>query len=314
MTQLGGSLCRANLEAASLRLNNEQIQCIKYLVIYSRGGLGNQLFQFISARCAAPLAQIICIGMDHLNDCLVSSAARKHTFCSIQMKKVFARIGRQRAINFACRFKTYGYLGELRSADATRLVYRPGFIKHVAVTDAYFQSENLTLRAGAQDMCLRPEIVSNARQWLATNIGKVNRTPYFVHVRRGDYIRWPSAEFPAVLPFRWYETQMSNILQLDPSAHFIVCSDDLPYVRELFARIERATIFSGSQIEDFAVMSQCAGGGILSASTFAWWAAWFGRQNAPKARYIAPKYWGGWRNKRWYPLGLNTSWLEYADA
>ena len=57
---------------------------------------------------------------------------------------------------------------------------------------------------------------------------------------------------------------------------------------------------------NFYIMKNCDGG-ILSPSTFAWWAAYFSQ----KKIFYAPEYWHGHRKKKFHPQGFKTSFLNY---
>ena len=137
---------------------------------------------------------------------------------------------------------------------------------------------------------------------------------YFVHVRRGDYVYWPNRESPAVLPLGWSRAQMNRIRGRNTNAQFIVVSDDKPYVDEFFSNEKDVVIACSDMIGDFSVMTKCLGGGVLSASSLSWWASYFIRRDNPDALFIAPRYWAGSRNKKWFPECICTSWINYEDA
>ena len=59
------------------------------------------------------------------------------------------------------------------------------------------------------------------------------------------------------------------------------------------------------------MMSLCMGGGILSPSTFAWWAARIHLKQSTSPYFVAPLYWIGHRLSQWYPEGVQTSWIDY---
>lgn len=160
---------------------------------------------------------------------------------------------------------------------------------------------------------LGEDYINEARQFLST-LPCAPQDCFFVHVRRGDYIRWPSSEAPAVVPLSWYCVQMQRIRESNPQAHFVLISDDHPCVEEFFSQDQTLVIHKGSLVSDFAVMTQCLGGGVLSASSYSWWGGCFVHNKNPLARLIAPRYWAGYRSGSWFPSRIETSWLEYADV
>ena len=116
--------------------------------------------------------------------------------------------------------------------------------------------------------------------------------PIFIHIRRGDYVKWPSREKPAVLPASYYHKCIDLIRSKISNPFFIFMSDDPCYVEDIFGDVKNSFISKFSLNEDFAIMTQCRGG-ILSASSFSWWAAYFSNLQHPHSHFLGPKYWAG---------------------
>ena len=79
---------------------------------------------------------------------------------------------------------------------------------HVSL-HGFFQSEKYFKHIKdiiRKDFSFHDEIINPCLEFISDVID-----PIFLHVRRGDYINWPSKEFPAVLDFEWYERAMSLI-------------------------------------------------------------------------------------------------------
>ena len=296
--------------------DHDQAAKVAYIILFENGRLGNQFFQYLAARSVAPSAKIIYIGFESLLSTLDPSASScfAPTIEEIFLSKVFGKLGRERALNIANANKAWGVISENFTGNSSSLYLKPGICKDIAILDGFFQDESIFFGASCNEQPLRKDYLRNARQWIIDNIISRGRTPYFLHLRRGDYVRWPTRDHPAVLPFQWYKKQMNKITETDDRAHFIVCTDDHPYAEEYIELNPRMSIFKGSEIQDFFLMTQCSGGGILSASTYSWWAAWYGRQFFPHSRYIAPQHWAGWRKGKWYPPAIKTSWLDYKEV
>jgi hypothetical protein len=94
---------------------------------------------------------------------------------------------------------------------------------------------------------------------------------------------------------------------------FVVCSDDVEYAQALFARVPDAVVASGSDVDDFAMMTYC-GAGILSASSYSWWAAYFASRRHADGRFLAPEFWIGHARGEWFPPGIQSSFLEYLSV
>jgi len=293
-------------------LTRSSLEEIKYIIIFEYGQLGNQFFQYLAVRTAVPKARIICIGLQSLRASLqASSCYFPPSKKTLLLKNFFTILGRDRALGLAKRRRLLGLISEIRTEGKSSISLVHGCFNKVAVLDGFFQAEAFIEKASSKEYPLNVDLLYNARKWIHDNIIARGLNAYFFHLRRGDYVRWPTPDHPAVLPFQWYEQQMNEIVQADPRAHFIVCTDDRPYAEERLGLNPLVTISRGSEIEDFFVMTQCSGGGILSASSFSWWASWYGRQFFPSSRYIAPLYWVGWRLGQWYPPAIETTWLDY---
>lgn len=285
---------------------------LKYIVIFESGRLGNQFFQYLAARTVAPNAQVICIGLQALLSALHPSTCHSAPSKRARMLKAyFGRLGREGALNLAKQRRAWGLISEVHIEQRSSIVFTKGVFSKIALLDGFFQDEVIFKKLSCNDYPLRSELLDKSREWIQANVKSRGFNPYFVHLRRGDYVHWPSNDYPAVLPFKWYEQQMNEITQADKRAHFIVCSDDHPYVEEHLGSHPLVSIYSGSEADDFFLMTQCSGGGILSASSFSWWAAWYGKYIFDGSLYIAPEFWAGWRQKKWYPPAIKTTWLDY---
>jgi hypothetical protein len=288
------------------------LNSLEYIIIFENGRLGNQFFQYLAARTAAPRAQIVCIGLQSLLVALQLSKLQSAPTKRVSLLKIiFIWLGRNRALKLAKYRKLWSVVSETRDGANISISFSQGLFKKIAILDSFFQSEAIFEKLSCEDFPLRIELLKIANEWIEANVICRGFNPYFLHLRRGDYVRWPTDDHPAVLPFQWYEQQMNEIARADKRAHFVLCTDDRPYAEELLGSHPMVSIFRGSEIDDFFLMTQCSGGGILSASSFSWWAAWYGKHFFHYSRYIAPQYWAGWRQSEWYPPAIQTSWLEY---
>ena len=178
---------------------------------------------------------------------------------------------------------------------------------------AYFQSEALFDPAVVARLVFRPGIVAAANRKLENLDAGGGRSKVFVHIRRSDYVNWPTPEASALLPAAWYAECMDRMRSQYANPQFVLCSDDVPFAREHFA--DRADVFisEGTEAEDFVLMCRCDAG-ILSASAYSWWAAYFGRLHNEDAKFLAPEFWAGHASREWFPIGVKTSFLEYVPV
>ena len=284
------------------------------IIFFESGRLGNQLFQYVAMRKFQPQGPILAIGMSDLkmgfDGIDLVGATRFGQF----LERIARRVGERRIANAACRSRLLTLVEEVKAPDGVSFRVTPGIVRRlVYFKPGYYQSGMIVEHESFSKISVKAAFLEKARQDL-NSLTSNPRDRFFIHVRRGDYIRWPSPDAPAVLTLSWYQAQMDRIRKEYPCAFFVILSDDPPYVNEFFSRYPDVAIIHQEPILDFAVITQCHGGGILSASSFAWWGAYFIKGENPHALLIAPKYWAGHRSGKWFPPRIQTSWLTYAET
>lgn len=122
---------------------------------------------------------------------------------------------------------------------------------------------------------IRPELLDNARAILSKlHISLDNHNVFFVYIRRGDYLTWPTIEFPAVISSQWITLAMEIVRSRCPDTVFLIFGKDVKYNRNLVGLIPNSHALAFSKELDFAIMSLYIGC-ILSPSTFAWWTNYY---------------------------------------
>ncbi|MFM7183042.1 MAG: alpha-1,2-fucosyltransferase [Verrucomicrobiales bacterium] len=110
-----------------------------------------------------------------------------------------------------------------------------------------------------------------------------------VHCRRGDYVNNPNAD---LLGPGYFRQAMDEMRRRISGCRFHVFSDDVNWCREQFTEIdveiENHTGAKSNPLIDWFLMSR-ANHHILSNSSYAWWAAWFGRK--PGQTVLVPPVW-----------------------
>jgi len=176
-----------------------------------------------------------------------------------------------------------------------------------AIYKGYFQSElffkNISDRLTAYITVKEKYTEEFNKKYL--DMFRSNRT-VTVHVRRGDYLNlndWWAQNMGSnnlTLPTSYYLNCLSQITE-KKSYKIIFISDDIDFVRSEFSHIENAE-FSGNDImTDFQLLMN-ADIGIISQSSFAWWAAYLN----PKAnkKIFCPENWLGFKVNREYPAHI----------
>lgn len=284
------------------------------IIFFESGRLGNQLFQYCAMKKYKQDEFIVAIGMRELREEFSGIDIASVSIFGRIAEKIIRRIGKERIEYAATKLRILTMVEELRSTSGIEFSVTPGLLRNQIYFKAgYYQSEHMVDKELAENIRLKEEHKMVADQFFDLIPGKqVDR--YFVHIRRGDYINWPSRETPAVLPLHWYRTQMELIRSRNSNALFAVVSDDKPYADEFFSHEKDVVIACGDLMNDFSIMTKCLGGGILSASSLSWWASYFIRRENTEAKFIAPMFWGGHQLGSWYPEQIQTSWIDYANV
>jgi len=135
-----------------------------------------------------------------------------------------------------------------------------------------------------------------------------------VHFRFGDYETWSVYGIQgANLPVTYYINAFKIIEQKIKDPYYIIFSDDPHKARSIMREAGRTCIAyeGGSAIDDFAGMASCSHA-VLSASSFAWWAAEL-ISNSDKL-VVAPEYWLGFKSQCWYPAQIKTEGFIYVPS
>lgn len=251
-----------------------------------KGGLGNQLFQYASARALAwdRAANLILdcawyerknsnrklkvdqfpINAQHVSLTKPARLLRKHLsrLSPITIKKMgFTTLG-----YYITEPSDNGYK-PLRNLPGSHL-YMDGYWQAIQ----NFEHYRTQLLA---ELTPPPSIIESLPKQTSSSVVSV-------HIRRGDYADSPNAHMVT-------EQYVQNAMQqFDNNHDFLFFSDDIKWCQQKFKsdRISFAT--NPSDLHDLAHMSLCAHN-IIANSSFSWWSAWL-NTNTDK-RVIAPQPW-----------------------
>ncbi|HNZ40154.1 MAG TPA: alpha-1,2-fucosyltransferase [Candidatus Latescibacteria bacterium] len=125
-----------------------------------------------------------------------------------------------------------------------------------------------------------------------------------LHIRRGDYVTNPVlADIYGTPGLQYYARALEVVAGHTNAPHVFVFSDDIPWARENFVT-NLPTEFvchngPGKEIEDLRLMSRCRHH-IIANSSFSWWGAWLAEH--PGQLVIAPDPW--FRDRKWAPADI----------
>ena len=267
------------------------------IITRSAGRLGNQLF-VISAlkRVAATDELLVLVGFEDFVETFpeVSKGARhiplprRHWSRWNFVESILMFLGTLRVVSVITSHPT-----------ERRLVRRRGLFPLALFRGGWCQDERLIDPAISQalfESLINDSVQAENSKTLSLPATQENPV-FFLHIRRGDYLSWPTPDFPAALPQGWYRDAMDKIQESHPNARFLVFSDDPVFAAEFAQSTGVAVAVEANPHDTFAYMSVCTGG-ILSASSFSWWGAWLASRQSP-GPFIAPLHWITWGESRW---------------
>ena len=243
------------------------------IVVRVSGGLGNQLFQYATAR---RLAEI------------------NGTHVTLDLSG-FRAGGRPFKLD-AFRISALPVTPADLSLRAERIIAEPMFGYHPAImsfpddivlhgywqTEKYFAESRALLRS---ELAFRDDGIMAAARSKVAALRQDGRPVVALHARRGDYVGEYAGLFHA-LSADWYCRAMA----LFPDATFVAVSDDPDWIRTMLPGDRLTLAASADDLADFALMRACDHH-IIANSTFSWWAAWLADAEAP--RVVAPDRWFG---------------------
>lgn len=212
-----------------------------------------------------------------------------------------------RILQLLARCRIVGSVGQINPLSA-EIERKRGFLPLTIFWGGYCQDEKI-ISTRLLSRLYYSDVVSRIAKSTAMRSSKPP-IRCFVHVRRTDYLKHPSPAESAALPAGWYLRQMERMRTDHKGVSFAVVSDDMPWARKHLGGSGDTQFLDLGARDAFVLMStsQC---GILSPSTFSWWASYFAHKTS-NGVFIAPQFWTGWRTGKWHPHdGIVTSFLTY---
>jgi hypothetical protein len=256
-------------------------------IIELRGGLGNQMFQYATARGISNGKKIIVDPSFIIKHQKVGHAFTPRELDLLVFKDIKLKIAGKSYIRI---LHTPGYLHE-----AIRRLLLPGltfykqkeneFIPEIlsnnksAYISGYFQSEKYFKH-------IRKQLLGEFRfPELDTENGqhsvqiKSSNNSVSIHVRRGDYLKPDIKSYHGILPIDYYKRAVDFLKSYISRPNYFVFSDDpewckvnLNFLGENVSFIQN-NILPGDAWKDMYLMAQCKHH-IIANSSFSWWGAW----------------------------------------
>jgi len=157
--------------------------------------------------------------------------------------------------------------------------------------DGYWQDERYFADIRPRiirDFTLKEPLDSRSRDCLA----RIRAAPSaFFHIRRGDYLSAEFCNLFGVCTADYYGRALEILRARVPRVRVFVFSDDPGWVRENAIGGEGAEIVdwnAAAPAHDLALMRACSHA-VIANSSFGWWGAWLGE--LPGGIIIAPRLW-----------------------
>jgi hypothetical protein len=255
------------------------------IIVRLMGGLGNQMFQYATARSLCSFGNKLRVDLDFFrqnNESTDIFTAREYEldiFSAINIQIV-----RKSTLNmflketFFCKLWRkicYPHRRTVRQTDCEFPVI-PANTRNVYL-DGFFQSEKFF--GNIRDVILSdftfPELDEKNR--IILNRIKNSENSVSMHIRRGDYTRKAIADFHGILPTEYYEAAIQHLSgRISGQLNFFIFTDDPEWVK-CHLPMDNSYIVEGNidknSWKDMALMTHCKHH-IIANSSFSWWGAW----------------------------------------
>ncbi|MDB3972301.1 alpha-1,2-fucosyltransferase [Candidatus Thioglobus sp.] len=276
------------------------------IIIRVMGGLGNQMFQYATAKSIAKknndefkLDLSFYANQDfrqyELDRFLIKGSVATGAECARLrgneglVQKVKKRLGfkMQRPRPYVFEHELHATKFQKHIFENTESMYLDGYWQN----EEYFKNIRDEI---LQDFTLQDSISREAKKYLESIM--VSRS-VSLHVRRGDYIQNPHANsMHGTCSIEYYKEAIRCIHERVENPVFYIFSDDINWCKENFDFLDCKIFIDKSLdgIEDLYLMQACDNN-IIANSSFSWWGAWL---NTNKSKcVVAPRIWFS-NNKR----------------
>jgi hypothetical protein len=270
------------------------------IMIYLKGRLGNQLFQYAFARSAATKLETWFYFDKTYQDYLIPRYFEVGISLLGPVDWLFRQRGYREFLRYGARRRFYGALRRVFRLEPVqigdevegRTVWENLSDGHSY--EGYFQSEDFFPDSRAE-LLRKLQVRKKYREAFMQLCARLPKGRHFVtiHVRKGDY-----TDHGIALPMTYYHRAVRQIHR--PENFYILISDDIDAISGEFAYLEHLYISRQSEIFDLQFLMH-AKTCILSNSSFSWWGAYL---NTHRPVVIAPRYWLGLRAQREIPAGI----------
>jgi hypothetical protein len=291
------------------------------ITVQLQGGLGNQLFQYATARAAAHKRRCsVLLDQSWFTKAHKDVTPREFLLSKLQIKgiltspdltmrkpkwlrKIFQRVWPTSTYFYSEKFH-YKFDSQLERSPtfATQNLYLMGYWQSYR----YFEAIREILQA---EITPKTPLDAHYQNYLKQIQASSSA---MVHIRRGDYVHLASAsKVHGFIGLNYYRQGMAALLNKAPDIHFYVFSDDLLWASENLPYQDRITYVqshesSDAVVQELELMTYCQHH-LIANSSLSWWAAWLGKN--PNSIVICPSHWTNDLTMNWDDL-LPAHWIR----
>lgn len=271
------------------------------IIVYLKGGLGNQMFQYAFGRHLVEIHQtqmkmdISAYDYDGLIEYALEPFNMQDSFASPDEIK---KLTETKQSSFSNRLYSIFHSHQKRPNSFiqwNKIDYNPNMLKlpDGVYLEGYWQSEKyfIGIEQIIRDDFTLKETQTGKNKEVAEHI--LSSESVSIHIRRGDYIDSPIVgNSQDACSLDYYHRCIDEISQKTSNPVFFVFSDDIEWCRKSLKLSSPAVYVDHNGFdkgyEDMRLMSQCRHN-IVANSTFSWWAAWL--NNNKENLVYAPQKW-----------------------
>ena len=259
------------------------------VIIKLQGGLGNQMFQYASAKAIA-LHRKQELKIDHSN--FETYDLHSYGLDHFNIKAEKQLIGSKSTFFNKLAFK-YGLKKEHTHNETDFKFNENKQIFNIKTNDlilhGYYQTEKY-FKKYRNEILADFEIKGFLKPETEAMLSKIRSTnAVSIHIRRGDYLLH---DVHNTSKDAYYKAAMEFIESKIENPVYYLFSDDMKWVKENFKSKHEMVYVdfndASTNYQDIKLMSNCKHN-VIANSSFSWWSAWLNKN--PEKLVIAPKVW-----------------------
>lgn len=275
------------------------------IIFIENGRLGNQMFQLnYIFKIKKKNEFVVLIGFD-----LLKKILKKHNKIKFfSSKNFFFRLIIKYRYYITLYLKIFRVIKIISENSKNNVKIQNGLLSNITLVSGFFQNPKF-IKSKFINLINRQTVYEKIANKKLYSLRKKNKKIYFIHYRSKDFKIWPSKKYPALLPQKWFY----KCLKLFPNKfNSLILLSDNPsefkiYLNKKIIRQKNSTLI------DFFIMIN-SDGGIISPSSFSWWASYINKLDNKDNLILAPKYWAGHIRKKTFPKDIETFRFKYINV